>query len=762
MPSNPNTLELENLSETGKAPKCRLSDPARAQELVSHLFEANRDRSQTNARIKGMLDGNRPYDQSKLKAIGQSNRTNVNWMEGKAKVEGAKVPYYDIFSSGKYYAVVKTGAKAPPDETVRWSNIITEEFHEMLKRFKAFDFRMQTMIHDMVSLGKGYLVWDTVDNWQFRWIKQGRVLVPDAEDAFVGDLEVLVIRETYKISKLYNYIRDEKRAKSLGWNLSAVKDAIRSAKAKQNGEKDESYEEIQQQLKDHDITEGLKNPTIQAAHVFVREFDGKVTHLIVPESGAGKAEQGNKKGADTQFLYKKVGRYENFHQVMAAFFLEVSDGSWNGANGIGRDLYPAIEAKNRLKCATVDNAFMRSSVHLQPTTADSQQKLNLSQNGPVTYHPPGLTVLESNILGDVDGTLKVDFMLDQMITANTGIVNARAQRTVGNPITAKQAEIDQTNQTVLGNSYVSRFLGSLDLFYAEVYRRASNPDITLYKGQEWADEALEFQNRCIERGVPREALTNVRCVQAWRPVGNGSSYLRTETTRAMMGIVPMVGETGRQRILEDFVAAHAGQQTVERYLPDIDVAKKPTDHHWQAQVENQGFREGGQAIFTDKQNHVIHAQSHLQFCVEALNSIPEGGDPADVLRAIESAGPNIAAHIQALSQDPTRKDIMAILQGQFTQLGAAADNLRMDIQKNAQKQREAMAERQRAQQVAAGQDPETMIKLARAKQDMALKDEHEKRKMANADAKTAQSLAIKASKAKADMEAKAEANKPKK
>src|SRR5690349_3043759 len=84
---------LQGLTD-GKAPTSRLTDPAKAQELGHKLIQQGDKRSSKNAKIKGQIDGNRPYNQGRLKATGQAWRTNVNWRESKAAISAANTPFY--------------------------------------------------------------------------------------------------------------------------------------------------------------------------------------------------------------------------------------------------------------------------------------------------------------------------------------------------------------------------------------------------------------------------------------------------------------------------------------------------------------------------------------------------------------------------------------------------------------------------------------------------------------------------------------------
>src|SRR5262245_6498819 len=125
-------LPLENISESGVAPEKRVGSATDAQALVSELVSANRERSRSNAKIKGQIDGNPPYNADRVRQAGQAYRANINFGEAKAALSTALVPYYDLFAGATHYFQVRTDFGSGDDREY-FSGIITEEFDRLLK-----------------------------------------------------------------------------------------------------------------------------------------------------------------------------------------------------------------------------------------------------------------------------------------------------------------------------------------------------------------------------------------------------------------------------------------------------------------------------------------------------------------------------------------------------------------------------------------------------------------------------------------------------
>lgn len=746
-------LPLETLSEQSQPPKKRVAKAQDAQTIVQSLIYSNRERARFNSKIKGMLDGNPPYDSAKLKALGQSYRANVNFMEGESALSAALVPYYDLFAGSQTYAEVRLYLDNPDDAEYK-SRIITEEFDCLLKKYAAFEFNMHGMIYDFVAHGKGCVMFPAEWGWHFNRVAFNRVYVPDGTDASVEKVEVLVIREKMQVHALWNAIQKE-RAQEAGWNKDACCEAIRSAMPEESTSQTndvQAYEWVQQRMRDRDIVEGTRQPTVPVAHLLVKEFDGKITHMMIEEHPRQASTQSNngpvkESSKEVKFLFEKTGRFEQMRHAVSAFFFETLDGSWNGARGLGHKIYSSMEIKNRLLNKIVDNAFLSGGITLQAKDANSVQKTSLVQAGDFNIIPPGYEVQNAQIFARSEGLVGTNQLLDQTIASNTGIFKAKPEKPQGNPETATAASLRFQHATVLSNSGVSRFYSQLDPFYSELYRRVTTNDPLESDQSEEAKAVREFKSRCKKRGVTAEDLKKVESVRAVRNIGNGSQFQRQQSLTQFTPLVPMLTEGGRQAWMQDVVASYFGQAAVSRYIPERDKQLKPNDQQAMALLENAALRSGAPVAWTPTQNNVIHASEHLKAMSGAAESLQQGANPVEVLAFLEAAGPHVQVHLQQLAPDKSRAGEFKLLSDEFKKVAQFTDELHNHVQEQqgqAEEQQRAQAEAQaRAAAIQGGTDPETMIATAKATHDMQLKEQKQAHAMSLKDAQTKQKLAVK-------------------
>lgn len=698
----------------GKPPETRIKCAASAHEIYEKLAVADELRSSQRARVKGMADGNPPYNPQTLKSLGQGHRTNLSFREAEGIRDAAQTPYYDLLVEVPTYATIKTKL-GNDDEQAVWSRIISEVFHRTLNNWDGFDYNMQLHQKEMLSFGVGPIFWEDGLDWRFKAVHVGQVKVPDQTQSNLSNLEVITINKEYKAHELYNFIRDEKSAEEIGWDVDAVKDAlVHAMDTDAHRDHHRQWEHCQNLIKNNDLYYGeASSATVKTVHLLVKEFNETVSHYIILEEGS---EQGC-------FLYKRLSRYKNFSQCLCVFFYDIGDGTWHSVKGLLTKIFPFIQMKDRLKCQIVDGAFLGSSILVQQADANALQKTQLMTVGPLSILPPGYN-LQQNALGSlIDGPLAVERSLDYTLSNNTGTYRQRQELDNQQARTATEINANMMTQAVLNKGAVNRYYTQLDKLYAEVYRRMSNPNLDM--NDPGGREAEEFKRECVSMGVPEKALYHTQSVKATRNAGQGSAGQRQQIIAQLMGISGMLPESGRDALIQFYISNLVGQTGVEEFYPKREKRMLPTEDDSEAALENAAMKLNAPVLWNPMQNSARHAQSHIGAGAGAIQSIQQGGNPQEVLQYIMSLAPHIQVHMEQLQKDPTRNAQYKALDEQFKQLGQVAGQLQTQLQQQAEAQQAQMAEQQMAMQQAGaiqqGVDPQMQIKAAEVQANMQLK-----------------------------------------
>jgi hypothetical protein len=351
----------------------------------------------------------------------------------------------------------------------------------------------------------------------------------------------------------------------------------------------------------------------------------------------------------------------------------------------------------------VDSAFARTQILFRPLNPNALSKTSVVQQGPYAILPPDYEVIQQNIAGVLDAPMAVNQDLENVLQGNLSQYRQTLNKPSGNPRTATEVQAIVAQQSAIGKTQLSRYYTQLDSFFEERYRRASNPNLNPITRSD--KDAIEFQRRCRERGVPPQAMLDIDYVEATRTVGQGSQFAKQQLLGSLLGLLGSLPEGGKVNLLQDYIAAQVGQQMVDRYLPTQLQTSKVQDQTALAVLEHSSLRQGNMAVVTDTQNHIVHIDTHLAAANEAAASLQQGGNPQEIVLFLQGIGQHVQDHLQRLSTDPTRRPQVEAYAQQLQMLSQTIEQLGQMIQEQAQ----AMAQQQQAMAIQQGVDPKTAV-----------------------------------------------------
>lgn len=677
-----NEIQLKTIGKSGKPPVTRLEGAAETAEIVRQLIEADQKRNATDAKVKGMIDGNPPYDQASLNELNQSWRCNVNWRIGEAFLNIGLSTYWDIISEGPTKATCLCRWGESSDQMQEWGGIITEEYQRLNDEDSSLTNMFRDSQHDMVLYRMGPVMWHDAFDFRAKPIRCSNLLTLDKTKSHINEWKLMVVRTNYTADELYGCIQNEKAAKAYGWNTTFAREVLQKAyPLSQYPQRRRDWTYFQQAIRNNDLHVSMQAESIPIAHVLVREFakdgevEGRISHFMVVE------DQPNK-----EYLYKRVGRYANWRQAICPFYYDTGDGEHHSVKGLGVKAYGALDKINRLMCHEVDMAFLGSGMNFQFQGAVDKEKLQLTTLGPVNFWDSGITLLPAHNTGQlIAAPGMVRNALLNTVTSNLSQYRQGLERETGNPITAREVNYRAENQNFVAKSGLTYYFEQLDDLYAERFRRACNPN--LMEHNPGGVEALKFQNRCIKRGVPKEALQ--RCyVTATRTVGYGSADARLQALGRLFGRYPLYDETGQKRILEDITSADVGHTLMRRYVPASE--SNPTMDFQKSQAQDKVglIKQGIPPMITSDQNPVIYADTYILAAAQALDSLEQGANPAEVVVFVDLAGQSAAHQMQRFVNDPMRKQAYKELEDRLNDVGHKNDQWKKQLQQQAEQKQQ--------------------------------------------------------------------------
>jgi hypothetical protein len=728
------TIEVKS-DGTTKIPVTRMRSADQVQDFGRRLWENDEKRSRKRGLVNGLVGGFPPFKYSKMRDAGQANNCNVNWGSAGSLMESGSGAFYDLSNEAPGVVLIKT-SHGNDDQRVEWSSIMSEEADKEIHADDRWDYEMQRSQWEMTLHGCGPLLWEDAFKVFPRSVACGDFKVSERTKSEVSYYEVAWIDVDYYPPELYEFIKDEKTAEQAGYNVDYTKRVIANAMdIRQPEQRAYDWEFYQQEIKNNSLSYYDDSKVVHVGFCFFKEFDGRITQCIVErETTTGVATQDpNNPDQRTamQFIFRHVGRYDNFQQAMSAMYYDRGNGGFHHAvTGAGSKMYGAMEHQNRMLCRMMDGVFA-PKVLFKPTSTEVSQKMQLIQMGHFGVMPGGWDVVQNPISGFITEGLEMNRESTNIMRSNLSAYRQQAEpQKPGNPETKFGRQMDAFNQSTLSKTTFNRYYKQLDILYREIVRRMFNINSE-------NEISKRVRKRCEERGVPVECFGRIESVEAIRIVGEGNALLRKSTLMEMQAIVPSLPEEGQNNWRNDFIAATAGQKAVNRYNPPKKAMKLATDQQANAMLQVAAMKIGTPPVITSSQNALTYAGTFLSACVQALQSIKQGGNPQEVLRFLSLCAPACIAHIKRIANDPLRKGaVMQIwkqiqsVQKQAKQIEGMVRQHQQQMRQQQQKTQAAMTDEQLATRKLLGderrRDIKTQSDLRRkniaARQQMALND----------------------------------------
>lgn len=711
MASNGNA-ELENLPESGSPPKKRIKSSDNLISIADKYIEQDEDAAYLRARAQALVNGEAPYDAEELKSKGLTHVVNANFGEASSIMEAALAPYIELQNGVPRVAnVIMDSYDGDSNED---SEIISEEFDWMLKEWSDYSYNMQLLSREFVGDGVGVAMWP--DERSVFWEPCGLKDFKVARDTKVSDesIEVAIVQRSMSVSELYNYIRNPKAAKALGWNLNAVKQAIWKASTKRDQWKNYTahWEDFEREIKENDLYAGESAyHRAQLVYGYNREFDGKFTQLI-----------GSRDSSD--FLYERYSRYGDVNQCFVIFTYGVGQGTFHTIRGLKQKIYNQIQISNRVLCQAAQAAITSGLIQLQGD-AEAIQDFQYIEVGPYTFIPSGLTPIQLQPPAVATQGLPVYNLMSQVLQNNTGSYRSRQVTPEGQSRSATEVVQQARQESTLNAAALELFYTPYNKLLTEQYRRAVSPVLTA--NDKGGALALEFRRRCARRGVSIERMRKFLKVTAMRAMGDGSPVMTEMASRQLMELYSLMDEKGKENVLRAVVAGipGVGYQKVNLFVTDKG-PRRVVDFDL-ANMENNFLRQGMQQLVHDSQNHAVHLEAHIPMIAEIVEAHRQQQIPDEqAMQILRPAADHATQHLVLFSNNSFRKQEVNELKRQLQNVTAYIDELEQQVINRMMAEQSKMQEQ--AAQMPQGQvDPKMEFELQKAQ--LRLAEMQEKRMM---------------------------------
>jgi hypothetical protein len=573
------------------------------------MYTADLWRSRERALCQAACDNAAPYSDSKSKAMGTYGRSNFN--PGFARKSTAKEqnPYIELMQQMDVFSSTPTKHGTPEEQEV-WEPIIAEGFTKMLQRWPKWDYLYQLIVSLFVRHGVAVPCWTDESDWQPWAYGMQHFKFPERSKPCEDDLDMCGWRSQENCRDLYRKIQNEKVAAKCGWNVAAVKAAIKKACVQNDTNFD--YERLEQRWKAMEVLDGAKPPSIDTIHLLVREVDGTITHLAAPATGSD---------GDPVF-YESRGKYRSMRRFMTLFTFGVgTDGFLHSIRGHTSNIYNMAVSATRTLNAYADMAMFAATPHLECADDNAMQTLPFRKVGYMTM------IAKGNKFQDVK-VPNFDQTLLPLYSTFTSLLEGESS---GAPINSDQrrslerkTNMQELNERMEDGQLTTAALGlfypAFGRFLKEIMRRVKRRN---YRSDEPGGEDVWWlRNYLKTRDVPLDALykLDVDNMEVNNGIGNGSQAARLGIANSLMEDYYLLDDQGRNEVLRLRFSTRVGARKANRIVPPV-AGLRPGQQVDNADDQN-GFlvsRNPAQILsvkWRPDQNNHAHVKTHLEFLKE--------------------------------------------------------------------------------------------------------------------------------------------------
>lgn len=695
-------LDIQSVTDTGGAAKNRIKHLAAALHIFSREKEIHKPDAIRRARIKGMINGNPPYDQYRLEELGLGYMINVNFQEMRAILDAKAAAHYELFFEVPTLIELKQiFGKDPNDMVADYGQIIAEEFTKMCFDWSGFLPFMDKTRRESDAFGLGVGGFRDKFDWRPRAFNSGSFLTTKHAEMDIEKVPYAFLRDPTQVGEIFRMALDNPEVASKdGWNIKQVRRLMKKVFSKQATGDDTTdkyqtsmWESIEQQIRNNDFIEyeRVQFEYIDLCHLLVREIDdGKISHYIFDEG----AEQGD------DFLFVADRTYDNMSQALWWLPYNNGDGYLHSVRGLASMVEHHCDLSNRYLGRVFDAGFTSSSLLLQPNGPVDMSQLQLIRMGVITIIPHQVKAIQSSFQPNVGQLIQLRDLSSSIMRNNTGIYrqNPELMAEQQSQKTAYQVSQEVAREARAEKSNIAYDYDQVEKLYREMFRRVTNRDyLESSIDRPGLKEAQKFVLRCVNRGVPYELLTTPDAfdVYATRAMGLGSWGVKLDLSNQVLNMQGMLDEQGRINAIRNWLAVRVGYRNVDQYKPLQNRDSIPSNETSIATLENNDMLEGSAVPVGADQGHVIHINTHIQPALGLIRTFQDtqgqGVRVEKTIPYLQQLLPHVQSHIQYLSVDPTRADYIKQVMEVLKMLSDFAQQL-MKQQKNIDQQNQAQEE----------------------------------------------------------------------
>lgn len=591
------------VSQSGKPLDQRVISVEQARTLWSRMQQDDIVSTKEMAKVQAMVDGQPPLDPARLQKEGLAWQSNFNPGDAKSILDTSLAAFYDLTTGSENLIDVWTNY-GDKSERQDLSSRISLHLSRAIRSWPSFPFKFGYLPHYRTLHGVGIGYFPDCENWQWDVTNLAYFKIPRQTPADENEIEYAAMKKWEQPHTLMKYYNLGEAAEEEGWNLKMLKLAVGTCMEQVPDLM--NWMEWEARWKNNDLFLGRTATTTGVIYLWVRENDGSYSMFVFLENVPS-----NLNGEKEEFLCVKRNVFRSATEAFVFFTRGIGTNcTFHGIRGLGSDMFNALQQLMRLRNQQVNAAFA-SGPTWQVESEEAIENFRIVPYGIGFLATPGATFVQQqppNITQTLSPAIQD---LSQTIANNVGSYTATKTLETGREISKFEAmaRLDMTAQ--LSVTEISMFLQCLDRLFNQVVRRMVRTGYT--RGEPGGQYVWEWKERCLEDGIPLEALDklDLRYTKASRTIGAGSPAARRLSYENLMQLYPYYDDYGKQQLVRSLTGAIAGWDIANQLTTPPGQDQRVSIDAAVADSQNAALAQGFKQIIRPDENRRAHLDTHI-------------------------------------------------------------------------------------------------------------------------------------------------------
>lgn len=380
-----------------------------AYQTYKNFVQDNRERNNKNAAIARKMNGEQPWNPRKLRAAGQSWRSNRPTGFMSSLLKRLTPPYKQVIDQ----LPLLTYSKFPNGVggTEAMQDIFRKAITDCVRHWPGWPDFMSQLVDEDISFGYAAVGREDEFSWKPRMYRSDEAMFYVGCPQEASKCKIWGLKEDFFVDEIVEILRDPQSAMDAGWRVENLIKKLNTAGKQFEDRSDTDNARVYEDLvRENNLSASFTSSirVVKAGHIYATNPSGGIDHYIFDRE-------------DGTPLFFRRARYEKMEQCLTLFTAEVGDRTLHGSKGAGRALYNTHVSVEQARNLIQDALHLSGLLLMRRTSragTGSSEAPGLTVNHPFAIVGEGYEVLEK-VQFKVDA--EAFFALDRNATAQAEI-----------------------------------------------------------------------------------------------------------------------------------------------------------------------------------------------------------------------------------------------------------------------------------------------------------------------------------------------------